>query len=142
MANMRAQGERWGAVFETEDVESVDFTSRPFTIRGSSRAVQAQSVIIATGRCGSALWRMRSCKACRRTGSVAGGWWWRWQLGGGKRSGGPGVPQGCPGGGQVAARWQPGGSSRLSGLGVPRGSSWGWWWWDCLCLALHPVHLR
>lgn len=49
MANMREQGARWGAVYETEDVEHVDFSSRPFTIQSSSREVKAQTVIIATG---------------------------------------------------------------------------------------------
>jgi thioredoxin reductase len=49
MANMRAQSERWGAELETEDVESVDFTKRPFVITGSSRTVKAHSIIIATG---------------------------------------------------------------------------------------------
>ncbi|KAG5191506.1 NADP-thioredoxin reductase C [Tribonema minus] len=49
MANMRAQAERWGAELETEDVEAVDLSQRPFTITGSSRTVQAHSVIIATG---------------------------------------------------------------------------------------------
>lgn len=51
MNNMREQGERWGAVFETEDVESVDFSSRPFVVRSTSRVVKAQTVIIATGKC-------------------------------------------------------------------------------------------
>lgn len=49
MNNMREQGERWGAVFETEDVEFVDFSTRPFVVRSTSRVVKAQSVIIATG---------------------------------------------------------------------------------------------
>ena len=49
MSNMRDQGERWGAVFETEDVESVDFSTRPFVVRSTSRVVKAHTVIIATG---------------------------------------------------------------------------------------------
>ncbi|CAM9562028.1 unnamed protein product, partial [Sphacelaria rigidula] len=49
MANMRQQGERWGAVFETEDIESVDLAHRPFTVRSTSRVVKAHSIIIATG---------------------------------------------------------------------------------------------
>lgn len=49
MAGMRQQGARWGAVFETEDVESVDFSERPFVIRSTSRTVKAQTVILATG---------------------------------------------------------------------------------------------
>ena len=50
MANMRLQGERWGAEFESEDVESVDFSKRPFVVQGASRTVKAHSVVIATGR--------------------------------------------------------------------------------------------
>jgi thioredoxin reductase len=49
MANMRAQSERWGAELETEDVDAVDFTKRPFVITGASRTVKAHSIIIATG---------------------------------------------------------------------------------------------
>ena len=33
------QAERWGAQLFTEDVEEVDFSSRPFTIRSSERTV-------------------------------------------------------------------------------------------------------
>ena len=50
MNNMREQGERWGAVFETEDVESVDFSARPLVVRSTSRIVRAHTVIIATGK--------------------------------------------------------------------------------------------
>jgi len=49
MERMRAQAERWGAVLETEDVESVDLSVRPFVIKNSERTVRAHSVIIATG---------------------------------------------------------------------------------------------
>jgi hypothetical protein len=49
MERMRAQAERWGSTLNTEDVESVDFSSRPFTIRGTDTTVRAHSVIIATG---------------------------------------------------------------------------------------------
>lgn len=49
MSNMREQGARWGAVFETEDVESVDFSQRPFVVRSASRTVKTQTVIVATG---------------------------------------------------------------------------------------------
>jgi thioredoxin reductase len=49
MANMRAQSERWGSELETEDVDAVDFTKRPFVITGASRTVKAHSIIIATG---------------------------------------------------------------------------------------------
>lgn len=43
------QAERWGAQLYTEDVESVDLSARPFTIRGAETTVRAHSVIIATG---------------------------------------------------------------------------------------------
>ncbi len=43
------QAERWGAQLNTEDVEAVDLSSRPFTIRGTETTVKAHSVIIATG---------------------------------------------------------------------------------------------
>ncbi|KAI3428728.1 hypothetical protein D9Q98_007552 [Chlorella vulgaris] len=49
MDRMRAQAERWGSQLETEDVESVDLSARPFTIRGTDTTVRAHSVIIATG---------------------------------------------------------------------------------------------
>jgi thioredoxin reductase (NADPH) len=49
MDKMRQQAERWGAVLHTEDVESVDFTVRPFRITSSERTVYAHSVILATG---------------------------------------------------------------------------------------------
>ncbi|HLP88153.1 MAG TPA: thioredoxin-disulfide reductase [Nostocaceae cyanobacterium] len=49
MDRMKAQAERWGAELYTEDVISVDFSQRPFTIRSQEREVQAHSVIIATG---------------------------------------------------------------------------------------------
>ena len=49
MDKMRQQAERWGAVLHTEDVETVDFTSRPFVITSSERTVYAHSVILATG---------------------------------------------------------------------------------------------
>lgn len=49
MNNMRDQATRWGAVFKTEDVEEVDFSTRPFVVRSPFRTVKAQTVIIATG---------------------------------------------------------------------------------------------
>ena len=49
MTQMKAQAERWGAELVTEDVLSVDFSQRPFTIRSETREVQAHSVVIATG---------------------------------------------------------------------------------------------
>lgn len=49
MDQMKAQALRWGTEMVTEDVISVDFSQRPFTIRSEEREVQAHSVIIATG---------------------------------------------------------------------------------------------
>ena len=43
------QAERWGARLETEDVVSVDLSSRPFTVTGTDTTVKAHSVIVATG---------------------------------------------------------------------------------------------
>ncbi len=45
----RSQAERWGAELYTEDVEEVDLSVRPFTVRSSDREVRANSVIVATG---------------------------------------------------------------------------------------------
>jgi len=49
MDRMRQQAERWGSELHTEDVEYVDLTQRPFTIRSSEREVKANAVILATG---------------------------------------------------------------------------------------------
>jgi thioredoxin reductase (NADPH) len=49
MAHFRAQAERFGTTLLTEDVESVDFSKRPFLIKGSDTVVEAEAVIIATG---------------------------------------------------------------------------------------------
>ncbi|MCY6493210.1 thioredoxin-disulfide reductase [Leptolyngbya sp. GGD] len=49
MTQMKAQAERWGAELVTEDVLSVDFSTRPFKIRAETREVAAHSVVIATG---------------------------------------------------------------------------------------------
>jgi thioredoxin reductase (NADPH) len=49
MERMKKQSERWGAELYTEDVEFVDISQRPFTIRSSEREVKANSIIIATG---------------------------------------------------------------------------------------------
>jgi hypothetical protein len=43
------QADRWGAELYTEDVESIDLSSRPFRITSGERSVLAHSVIIATG---------------------------------------------------------------------------------------------
>ncbi|PKL50764.1 MAG: thioredoxin-disulfide reductase [Candidatus Riflebacteria bacterium HGW-Riflebacteria-2] len=49
MSRMRKQAERFGAEFIMEDLDSVDFASRPFTLSNSTRTMTAHSVIIATG---------------------------------------------------------------------------------------------
>mmetsp|Transcript_35798 Transcript_35798/g.89371 ORF Transcript_35798/g.89371 Transcript_35798/m.89371 type:complete len:563 (-) Transcript_35798:295-1983(-) len=49
MDKMRQQAERWGALLHTEDVETVDFSVRPFVITSTERTVRAHSVILATG---------------------------------------------------------------------------------------------
>lgn len=54
MQHMRAQAERFGAVFETADVSRVDFSERPFGVWVDDRELRARSVIISTGA--SARW--------------------------------------------------------------------------------------
>ncbi|VVB74063.1 Sulfide dehydrogenase subunit alpha [uncultured archaeon] len=54
MMNMRKQAERFNAKFIDEDVVSVDFRKRPFTIRTETAELKAETVIIATGA--SAKW--------------------------------------------------------------------------------------
>jgi thioredoxin reductase (NADPH) len=49
MELMRAQSARFGTRIETETVESVDFSKRPFTVKTAEREVKAKTVIIATG---------------------------------------------------------------------------------------------
>ena len=49
MLAFRSQAERFGTEFFTEDVESVDFSQRPFLIKGKKEEILADSVIIATG---------------------------------------------------------------------------------------------
>ncbi|EFJ08760.1 hypothetical protein SELMODRAFT_428653 [Selaginella moellendorffii] len=49
MDRMRKQAERWGAELRTEDVEVVDVSIRPFTVRSSEREVKCHTLIIATG---------------------------------------------------------------------------------------------
>ncbi len=49
MAAFRKQAERFGTEIYTEDVESVDFSKRPFTVVSPERTFTADSVIIATG---------------------------------------------------------------------------------------------
>ncbi|MBI2022387.1 thioredoxin-disulfide reductase [Candidatus Daviesbacteria bacterium] len=54
MIKMRKQAERFNTRFINEDVLSVDFKSRPFTIKTESQEVNTQTVILATGA--SAMW--------------------------------------------------------------------------------------
>ena len=49
MTQMRAQAEKFGCEFLSEDVVSVDFSKRPFVIKTGSKTVKAHSVIISTG---------------------------------------------------------------------------------------------
>lgn len=54
MNKMHKQAERFETRFINEDVISVDFSKRPFTIKTESQTVQAEAVIVATGA--SAMW--------------------------------------------------------------------------------------
>ncbi len=49
MLKMRKQAERFDVRFIDEDVESVEFSQKPFTIKTESRELKTESVIIATG---------------------------------------------------------------------------------------------
>ena len=49
MKKFRDQAERFGTRFITEDVESVDFSQRPFTVRTAEAEFKAHAVIISTG---------------------------------------------------------------------------------------------
>lgn len=49
IANMKKQAERFGTEFIMEDIDKVDFSSRPFTLSNSSRTLAAHAVILATG---------------------------------------------------------------------------------------------
>ncbi len=49
MLQMKKQAEKFGARFVEEEVESVDFSSRPFKVKTASNRYEAMSVIIATG---------------------------------------------------------------------------------------------
>ncbi len=54
MINMRKQAQRFETRFIEEDVKSVDFSKKPFTIKTETQQLKAQAVIIATGA--SAMW--------------------------------------------------------------------------------------
>ena len=49
METMRKQAERFGTDMIAEDVASVDFSTRPFTLQAEGATYQADTVIIATG---------------------------------------------------------------------------------------------
>ncbi|MCU6712332.1 thioredoxin-disulfide reductase [Paenibacillus sp. J5C_2022] len=50
MSNMRKQAQRFGAVFKTGSVKSVDFSKRPYTLEVEGIGqLQAESVIVSTG---------------------------------------------------------------------------------------------
>lgn len=49
MTRMREQSERHGTRIETEDVESVDLSKRPFAVTSGSGTVEAKALIVATG---------------------------------------------------------------------------------------------
>jgi thioredoxin reductase (NADPH) len=49
MKDFRAQAERFGAEFLTEDVTAVDFSERPFTVEVDGNEYRARTVIVATG---------------------------------------------------------------------------------------------
>ncbi len=49
MSAFRDQSVHFGTRIFTEDVESVDLSSHPFTVRGSKTQMQAHAIIIATG---------------------------------------------------------------------------------------------
>jgi len=49
MSYCRKQAERFGTQILTEDVKSVDLSSRPFKVIGSKTQIEAHSLIIATG---------------------------------------------------------------------------------------------
>lgn len=49
ISRMKKQAARFGTEFIMEDIESVDFSTRPFTLTSSSRTITANSVIISTG---------------------------------------------------------------------------------------------
>jgi thioredoxin reductase (NADPH) len=49
MNRMREQSVRFGTRIETETVEAVDLSRRPFVVKTSERTVEAQTLIIATG---------------------------------------------------------------------------------------------
>jgi len=68
MASFRKQAERFGTHYITDDVESVDFSERPFIVRSKNQEIAADSVIIATGATAKKL-------DIEGTGEGEGGFW-------------------------------------------------------------------
>jgi thioredoxin reductase (NADPH) len=54
MKHLKEQAVRFGTRFVPDNVDSVDFSSRPFTLKTSDKEIKAEAVIIATGA--SAKW--------------------------------------------------------------------------------------
>lgn len=75
------QAERWGAELYTEDVESVDLSTRPFTIRSADRELRAHSIVIATGATAKRLGLPSEQAFWGKVGRWAG-WWQGRQRGG------------------------------------------------------------
>lgn len=70
MIKMRKQAERFNTRFINEDVLSVDFSQKPFTIKTETKEFKAQAVILATGA--SAMWlNLESEQALRGKGVSA-----------------------------------------------------------------------
>lgn len=49
MMNFRAQAEKFGTRFLTEDVTKVDFSQKPFTVEVDDKVFKANSIIVSTG---------------------------------------------------------------------------------------------
>ncbi len=54
MEHFQKQAQRFGTVIHQENVESIDFSKRPFVVKGESVTVEADALILATGA--SAMW--------------------------------------------------------------------------------------
>jgi thioredoxin reductase (NADPH) len=54
MEEMKLQAQRFGSQIIDDEVNSVDFKSQPFTVKGAQKAYHADAIIVATGA--SAMW--------------------------------------------------------------------------------------
>ena len=54
MEEMKAQAQRFGSQIIDDEVNSVDFKSQPFTVKGAQKTYHADAIIVATGA--SAMW--------------------------------------------------------------------------------------